>query len=349
MKIKVLLALAFILFCLPSYSQEKPDTIGEPEEYDPKYVDLMEDSLVLRFFTISKINSLMIRDANDENQFSLRPNENTNLGFGFNYRWIGLNLAFNFPFINNDDDIYGNSQSFNFLLYAYPRKFGLNLFLQSIEGYYAENMGEFDPNYDSPTIYQRPDIRTGALGGSFFYIFNHKKFSYRSVNVQNEVQKKSAGSFFLGGAISFIGVSADSSIVPTNIQGQFDSSTYIVDANYNEIGVFGGYSANIVFLKHMFINFQFTPGISLQGGAIQTSDPRYDDVDRRPLAFSVRASFGLGYNKARWFLGISTSASTLNLGKSLAYQYGRVLVVFAYRLRAPNFMKKVVPEKLFGH
>ncbi len=340
---------AVILSLSPALGQEEFDFGGEPEHYDSGFVKLMEDSLVLRVFTIQKINSLLIRDINDNNQLILKPNENTNLGFGFNYKWLGLNLAFNFPFINNDDHIYGESSSFNFLLYAYPRKFGLNVFFQSIQGYYVENMGEFDPTYNPNVIYQRPDISTGAVGGSFFYIFNHKKYSYRSVNVQNEIQTKSAGSFFLGGAISFVGINADSSIVPTNILNQFDSGTHITEANYNELGVFGGYSANIVFLKHMFLTFSLTPGFSFQGGTIQTLNSEYENRDRRPIAGSARATIGLGYNKDRWYLGLNTAVSTLNLGKSLSYQYGRVVFVFAYRFRPPNFVKKVIPDKLFGH
>ncbi len=349
MKKKVLIAFVLFLSGHSLIAQEEFDFGGEPEHYDSGYVHLLEDSLILRVFTISKINSLYVTDITTDRQLTLKPNENTNLGFGFNYRWLGLNLAFNFPFINNDDHIYGESRSFNLLLYAYPRKFGINAFFQTIQGYYVENMGEFDPEYNTDVIYQRPDIRTGAVGGSFFYIFNHKRYSYRSVNVQNEVQTKSAGSFFLGGGIALIGINADSSIVPGNIMNQFDSSTHITEANYSEIGIFGGYTANIVFLKHMFFSFRLTPGLSLQGAAIQTEDPFYQNQDRQPVNFNFRASFGLGYNKDRWYLGTNAAFSTLNLGKSLAYQYGRVMLVFAYRLRPPNFLKKAIPEKLFGH
>ena len=101
---------ALIISFSPVLAQEEIDFGGAPENYDSGYVTLMEDSLILRVFTIQKINSLFVRESNGERQLSLRPNENTNLGFGFNYRWLGLNLAFNFPFVNNDDDVFGSSR-----------------------------------------------------------------------------------------------------------------------------------------------------------------------------------------------------------------------------------------------
>ena len=125
--------LTFVIFFLYqlSFAQEEVGYSGSGDEqpYDPEFVQLLEDSLVLRVFTIQKINSLLINEANQgERQLVLKPNENTNLGFGFNYRWIGLNLAFNFPFVNNDDDLYGQFQVIQpILVYGYPKKIrGIN-------------------------------------------------------------------------------------------------------------------------------------------------------------------------------------------------------------------------------
>jgi Domain of unknown function (DUF4421) len=339
-----------IFFSFSALAQEEPGSkrIPQEEDFNPDYVHIFKDSLVLRVFTIQKTNSLLIKDSSGNNQLTLKPNENTNLGFGFNYRWLGLNMAFNFPFVNNDDETYGNSKSFNLLVYAYPRKFGVNIFFQTIQGYYVQNMSDYNKIWDNNVFYKRPDIRTGALGGSFFYIFNYKKYSYRSVFVQNEVQTKSAGSFFLGGNISLIGISGDSSIIPESAKHNFDSSTYILNSSYLELGIQGGYTANIIFLKHLFINFTLTPGISLQGGTILTEDPRYNNRDKQGIRPSFRTSFAFGYNKDRWYLALNSTFSTLSLGKSLSYQYGRVMLVFAFRLRPPKFGRKSHPAELLG-
>ena len=347
MRIHLFLFALFISVSATGQEDTGSGGISKKGEYNPEFVKLFEDSLVLRVFTIQKINSLLINDSTGNNQLTLKPNENTNLGFGFNYRWLGLNVAFNFPFINNDNDTYGSSNSFNFLLYAYPRKFGVNIFFQRIQGYYVENLSTYNKSWDQNAFYKRPDIKTGAVGGSFFYIFNYKKYSYRSVFVQNEVQLKSAGSFFLGANISSIGISGDSSIVPESAKHNFDSSTHILKSNYLELGIQGGYTANIIFLKHLFLNFTLTPGFSLQGGTINTEDPRYNDKDKQGISPSFRASFALGYNKDKWYLALNSAISSLSLGKSLVYQYGRVLLVFAYRLRPPKFAQNLIPKSPF--
>lgn len=79
---------------------------------------------------------------------------------------------------------------------------------------YLENTHELDQEFPAP-YYVRPDIYEQIFGLTTLYIFNNKKFSYRSSLVQDERQLRSAGSL-LAGAEGYYGLAnADSALVPS--------------------------------------------------------------------------------------------------------------------------------------
>ena len=128
------------------------------------------------------------------------PNDRLNIGFGFNYKWLGIGFAFNFGFVNNDNDKYGVTKRLDWQTNIYSKKFVVDFYLQYYQGYYVQNPQEVFPEWgEGDDMYIRPDIKSASLGIGAMYIFNHKKFSYKSAFLQTAIQKKSAGSFMMGG------------------------------------------------------------------------------------------------------------------------------------------------------
>ena len=78
-------------------------------EFDTNYVESYLDQLTTRVYASVKTAEISLRDQNIKKDLIYHANSALILGFGFNYGIIGLNIGFNLPFINNDDDIYGKT------------------------------------------------------------------------------------------------------------------------------------------------------------------------------------------------------------------------------------------------
>ncbi len=116
------------------------------------------------------------------------------MGIGATYRWATLNLAYGFGFLNPDRGR-GKTKYLDLQFHGYGRKFSIDVLGQFYNGFYLTPRGTGTTH---GTYYQRPDIEVGAVGASAQYIFNYRKFSYRAAFLQNEWQKRTAGTFLLG-------------------------------------------------------------------------------------------------------------------------------------------------------
>ena len=133
-------------------------------------------------------------------------------------------MAFNLPFINNDNDIYGKTRRFDLSTHIYGRKMIFDLAMQWYKGYYLANPENIVAGWQQGDPYpSREDIKVFTFGASGWYVFNHRKFSYRAAFTFNERQLKSAGSPVLGGGFSWYFVNADSSLVSDVYVNEFDS------------------------------------------------------------------------------------------------------------------------------
>src|SRR5690606_8122998 len=159
------------------------------------------------------------------------------------HSFLGVNIMVKTPGINNDNSRYGKTKKIDVQAYAFPRKIVLDLYAQYYKGFYIKEKGITQLQLSDDGYALRPDIKTYHLGVKGSYVFNSRKFSFRAAFVQNEYQKKSAGTAVLGGAIHYNHVAGDSAIIPPDIS----YSNFLDNADFNKIGSFsigvhGGYA-----------------------------------------------------------------------------------------------------------
>ena len=152
------------------------------------YIIDLTDLLTLRFYTLTKLNTLEI--INPAGKMIMRPNGNTNLGVGFNYKSFGVGMAFGRPLSTESIEKYGLTNRFDMQVSFYGKKIGLDGFVQWYQGYYMANPSDFI-NWDKPHFPQVRDLSIYSVGGNGFYLFNSDKFSYKAAYLRNELQKKS--------------------------------------------------------------------------------------------------------------------------------------------------------------
>lgn len=281
------------------------DKIGDwfHTENDTAYIEDHTRDLTTRFFGSRKYNYYDILDRKRNTEVMYRPNTPFNVGFGFNYKFIGINVAFNLPFINSTDR-YGKTRALDLQAHYYLRKLVVDFYGQRYKGYYIANsrglLNGFDEKGPLPV---RPDIRNLNIGMSVQYVFNDKKFSYRAAYLQNEYQKKSAGSFLIGGELFTARMKGDSSLIPHNITTQdFMNGITFSATSIFSVAANAGYAYTFVYKQHFFLTLSLAGSL----GGNYTRLFRDDENDLRKFGIqlnnTVRAS--IGYNSSKYFAGI---------------------------------------------
>ena len=280
------------------------------------YYEVFDQDLTTRLYLARRYTSVFLDAPKGTESLRYRPNTLTTMGINGSYKALSLSLGAGFGFLNPNREERGKTQSFDFRTHFYPRDWVTDVYAQFYRGYYlkgGEIPGTRDVSYET-----RPDIRTRLLGISTFHLFNGKNFSYRAGFLQNEWQKKSAGSFLLGGQIWYGRVKGDSALVPARLEA-FYPQAGIDRVRMIGFGPGAGYAYTYVYEEHFFAtgsvtlntDISFTKEESIAGNANRVS-------------FSPNATLRLvgGYNSRNWALTVAWFHNTTSAkGRSSDFEY----------------------------
>ncbi len=276
------------------------DTIW-PKSVSPYYDDY-SNMFGLFLYAKQKYSEFGIIDVVSGKEILYSPNKQLNMGFGFNYKWLGIGIAFNLGFVNNDDDVFGKTKRMDWQTNIYTNKAVFDFYLQNYRGHYIENPQDvFSGWKNGDANYIRPDISSVSIGLSGMYVFNHEKFSYKAAFTQNAVQKKGAGSFLLGGSAFLQGIEGDSSIFPQGTD--FDSLPPVLAHSAFYFGVRTGYAYNFIIAKHFFASMSLS--LELEVGKVANElEDKSVYVSWDPI-IHIQPRMSFGYNKPKWYAGFS--------------------------------------------
>lgn len=299
-----------------------------------KYYEVFEDLLTTRLYFSRKFTSLRINDRKENRVYLYQPGSTLNMGIGATYNWATLNLAYGFGFLNPDTR--ADTRYLDLQAHAYPKKVVIDLFGQFYKGY---NLNIETDNQEIERYYERPDIVTTKIGASVQYLFNYNKFSFRAASLQNEWQKKSAGTFLLGFEMYGGRARGDSALVPYSL---IDENSRNFDrTRYFDFGPNTGYAYSLIIHKNFFITASVS-GSMLAGYSIQDG-PFY-----REMQWGVRPNVFLrtfaGYNSARWSINGNYIINNLRLVSDREFtnsiRTGNYRLNFVYRFMPPPRLNK---------
>jgi len=279
------------------YSQD--DTLGDSSN---QYIEDLTQLFNLRVFTLTKLNTLEI--INSPERIILRPNGNTNYGIGFNYKRLGLAVAFGRPLSQSSIEKYGLTNRLDMQFSMYGKRIGLDGFMQWYQSYYMANPSDY-LNWDKPHYPQEKDLQVFSIGGSGFYLFNSEKFSYRAAYLRNEIQKKSAGSFSAGVFFYHDMLRSENGFVPSEFPDSVHADFDLKDFDATSIGILIGYQHTFVIGENFFINFQVTPGLGYRRLDVTAVDGE-SSPENNP-AWQVYGRTALGYEFKWFYLGVMGS------------------------------------------
>ncbi|MGZ8549487.1 MAG: DUF4421 domain-containing protein [Chitinophagaceae bacterium] len=304
-----------------------------------EYYTTFEEQITTRLYLAKKYTSLIMKAAPEIQSLRYRPNSLTTMGISGSYKALSLSFGSGFGFLNPNKEEKGKTRSFNFGSNIYTRDWVTDIYAQFYKGYYLSiggPAGTADKNY-----YKRPDIKVNLLGASAYRLLNGERFSYRAGFLQNEWQKKSAGSVLLGAEIYYGSTKGDSALVPSHLNS-FYPQQGIQRVRFIELGPGAGYAYTAVWEENLFLTGSATinADISMVKEVSATGSANRTSVSPNATLRAVA-----GYNNEEWAATISWLHNATNAkGRSSNYEYGvktgEFKITLAKRFTPGNKLKR---------
>ncbi|WP_336516272.1 DUF4421 family protein [Pollutibacter soli] len=200
MRLKVhLIILIFNVFPVFAFTQvqmlkvdtlKNMDGVTDPGDADPRYIGKFTRANEVRGFFRAQNSRLEFGSLKEISRLSNRgyfKNTTDQIGLGVTYKIINLDLSFSLPNKRKLDSIYQDVKQFRLAFSYTGRKFGFRYYLTQGRGLVVG-----DP---LKRFYSNPDVSMFKTGAQMIYIFNEDRYSLRASFLQNEIQRKTAGSF----------------------------------------------------------------------------------------------------------------------------------------------------------
>jgi len=346
MKIMIKVIIIIPILCFLVIKTNGQDTsytqIGKYTMKRSDYIDNLTAMINITPFIYAASNRFIF--AANKKSIQYDPNEAPSIGLRLQHKWLGVSFTYGPKAIQNKDK--GTSEYFNIVFNSYGKKIGFDIYYIGNKGYFVGNKKVMeDLNLKSQYLI-RPDLQTKGLGFNTYYLFNHKKFSYRSSFLHNEIQKRTAGSFLLTFSGSYYKINADSSVVPTGYQGQIENISQLRSGSFITAGLMPGYALTVVGFKRFYATFSLSYGVMYQIQDYQAKSGIKEDEVRRNLWITRGlARVSAGFNSKYLYFGVSGVGDNyhipLGAGNQLQYSIGNVMIFVGSRIKMPKKFSKV--------
>ncbi len=336
------LVFLFIFFASGATAQKRkihPDTIMKKvanirgfllhQDQDTNYIENHSDRWTLKLIGVTKFNYFRTRDNINNTGIRYRVDRRLNLGVGVSYRWFALDVTFNVGI--REDSGFENGKFLDFQGTMYSSRQFITASYQYYYGHKLQNVNGVPSNL-FPLTPVRSDIRTLYFGLQYFFAFNYSKFSLKAPFIQNEIQKKSAGSFIFGAGFSTFILDSDSSILPVEMENFFDEKMRLTSLSASSLSISGGYMYTLIIRKHFYVTVSLIPALGMNLGDYAIM---YRDRFKSHLSFGLGTLNAIGYNSHKFFGGLSFTADMyrIRIDKQLGLINGRgkAKLFFGYR------------------
>jgi hypothetical protein len=302
---KSLLFFLSIFLLTGVYAQKNERKMKKKYDHDVNYYEMFANKITARVYVGQKSSHVMIPSSTGAKDINYEANHKLNLGFGLTHHNYSLNVGYGFSAINPDTKLKGKTKGLDFQFHLYPHKWAVDLMLVMPKGMYIDPKGYGASN---PGLYYfRNDIKERLLGVAAYKVPNKAKFSYRAAIVQNEWQKKSAGSPLYGAEVYYGSITGDSALVPDVLEPSF-SQDGMTKMRYFTIGPGVGYAYTLVIEKHFYIMASLIGNVKLN---MVTETFASGDLKKTSIAPSAIVKTGIGYNSDNWSVGANLTGNGL--------------------------------------
>lgn len=267
---------------------------------DSSYIRNYPRDIVGRALMQRKYTNFRIPGNNTAPGFRYLSNGKLSVGAGIIYRAFNLNISYGLPYLTDNWKERGKTRALDLQTYIFGRKWMYNLYGEFYGGYHINKQG-FVPGYEG--YYYRDDVRLRLIGGTGYYIFNPKRFSFRMALLQDEWQYRSSGTFLLnfGAYYGLIYSKNDKTIIPVELADQYNNAD-VVRYRFINFGPGAGYAYNYVFRKNFFVSGMLSANIM----AAFTREKTVNGYDDQPKILpNISSMLSAGYNTDRWIFTLT--------------------------------------------
>jgi hypothetical protein len=312
------------------------------DDHDTSYYSTYRSMLTGRAYLSRKYNVLSFNPPAPTQSFQYRANTSLNLGIGATYHSVTLNIGVGISKFNPDNEK-GHTKYLDLQGHFYARKWNVDILGEFYHGLYLTPEGLAAPTGEK--YYLRPDMGLSLIGFAFYRALNDKMFSYQAGLLQNEWQKKSAGSVLLGGEIYYGAIYGDSTLMPTIIDPK--ASALAIDRfHFFSFGPGIGYTYTLVIKEHFFVLGSATINLAFRYSTEISSlyEEHGSQLGFRPN-YILHA--GAGYNGDKWDLSVLWVDTELFMkGETSNYSYtagaGNYRLIYAKRFNLDRKTKKLL-------
>lgn len=269
-------------------------------DYDSTYVESTGKPFNIKMKTESWADTYDFR-LDNRYRMEMFSDPSTSLGFHLSYMAVSLGYDVNISkyFTGNDKvrsrfNFQFNCSRFAAELYTVANDVGTNIRRMGMPGEVEKVKLDF------------PGVNNRALGIELYYFINHRRYSQAAAFNYSKIQRRSAGSMYVGFSYLAEDYNFDFSTLPeadSEIPTAWDHNYRVASKTY---AVKFGYAYNWVFHPGWCFGISESPIIGVRRGHI-------NHPGEHGTTFSLNNRFRMGivYNfKTRWFFGLSGSAMT---------------------------------------
>ncbi|WP_300601672.1 DUF4421 family protein [Niabella sp.] len=304
-----------LLLCLKTFAQDDALKNGSDSSYYERYPHKLAIGPVL-----SKKNTVFSANAKGlPAPLRYSTNNATRLGLSLGYDWLSVSASVGLGSMDPDyKKAKGKTKSINFQWTVTGKSVLADLHFQVNKSLYLRHGQDLLP--DNGAYYVRPDLRTQIFGATVRKILNSNQFSIKPPFAFDTWQKRSAGSFMIGGEFVYGSAKGDSAFVPSMLAANFPDAT-VNNMHYLMFGPTIAYAHSFVIKKHFFV----TALASVNGDAAQTFEQNTSGDKKTRWYFTPNLSLrgALGYNAHNWELLASVISNRFFIGateKDIRYQ-----------------------------
>jgi hypothetical protein len=300
-------------------------------QHDTSYFVTYPGTLTTRFFISRKYTTFILPASDNDQRFQYRANTKLNTGIGATFNNVSFNIAYALNFLNPDDEK-GKSKSTDIQVHFYPKKWTIDVL-----GIFHNGLGLYTSTnfpFDTGRYYYRADVKQNIVGLSAFRVLNNNRFSYKAAMIQNEWQKKSAGTFLFGGQAFYGQIKADSALVRKYPVNGIPPATGISRLNFLSVGPGAGYAYTLVIRQHFFVTGSLIAGLNLNFSSEEGINGQKNKVAVNPGAVYKAA---VGYNSSTWGISGTWAVNSLWInggsdGQNYSVTTGNYMVILAKKI-----------------
>ncbi|MCW3103758.1 MAG: hypothetical protein JWO09_2198 [Bacteroidetes bacterium] len=368
--IKLITALLFLFFTQQSAGQSAPTKKGvfdiphkTPHElwmwphratvftiikerkkaYDTTYIKSYSKRFIITMPITTRLMHFDLVDWKAGKRLQYTPNYRYDICIGISSRWATFIANTGLTIYNRNNKSRGVTRYNDIQLNLYGKRVTSDISYQYYRGFYIANTHDYT-HEDNHKFEVRPDVKTTLFSTSTYYVFNYKKFSYRSTFAFTESQLKSAGSPLLGAYYTLFGVRSDSSLVSSIFIGSFDSLSRVWKGSSQTFGINAGYIYTYV-KKKFYATTSVVPGFGLEQTTYERTDASRFRSSYGPSA-KVNLRLGFGYDTGNFYYGtMGMYDFFFNFSKvncTFNYSTGKAMVFVGYRFKALKTERRVL-------